>query len=203
MREELRKRWVEKGGGDLFVRAHMGISLPDPKVSGLSHVKVSVIWYDPVKSYGFVDCGLDADALIGRRTLEAAQIQSVAPGDTLICDIAPGYAGKFQVIQVHSFEKPVQVATSVNFVHGEIVFFNAAKRFAFAEVETLSDDVYISARALAEAGIEALYAGTKVQMVIEPGRFGRHTCAKIEIFEDPLGEDQESPLASEGNVQIR
>jgi cold shock CspA family protein len=91
---------------------------------------------------------------------------------------------------VHAFEKPVQTTSKLNFVRGEIVFFDAAKRFAFAEVETLSDDVYISARALAEAGIEALYAGTKVQMVIEPGRFGRHTCAIIEVLEETPGEEQ-------------
>jgi cold shock CspA family protein len=185
MREELKKRWVDKASDAQSIRGHLGVSLPDPKVSGLSHVKAKVIWFDPAKGYGFVDCGLEADALIGRRTLEAAQMPTVATGDILICDVAPGIAGRFQVIQVYSVEKPLPAAKQLNYVEGEIVFVNMEKRFAFAEVETLSDDIYIPARTLADAGIETIFAGTKVQMVIEPGRFGRYTCALIEVLDEP------------------
>jgi cold shock protein len=195
-RFDFKARWIEHRSSDQ-VRS---TELASEASAGFSHVAAAVKWYSADKGYGFALAGLPEDVFFHRNILELAKIDAVEPNDVLICDIAPGPKGKLQVIAVHSLQKGQAEAQksigSSHGVEGTVEFYNPGKGYGFMNAPTLSEDVYISARVVEQAGLQSLAAGLRVKATIEPGRFGKGFMATAIEVVAPLTRNtaQPSPL---------
>jgi cold shock CspA family protein len=181
LRIELSKRWVEPKKQD----SHREINQP---AEGFSHIPVVVKWFNADKGYGFVEAGLNQDVFIHRNVLEQAELQTIQQGTSLMCDVAKGAEGKFQVIAVHSTgisdHLNTESALPPHEVEGIVDFYNPKKGFGFIKVPALPEDVYISARVLEREGVKELISNMKVKLNIEQGRRGKGLMASsLKIIE--------------------
>lgn len=67
---------------------------------------------------------------------------------------------------------------------GEILWFDGARGFGFIRPDMGPKDVFVHASALAEARIEALAAGTKVEFELVQIGNGRLTAQRVFLVQD-------------------
>ena len=156
--------------------------------AGFSHHPAVVKWFNADKEFGFLEGGLSEDIFIHRNVLKQAKIHSINQGDTLICDIAPGTKGRFQVIAVHNVIRrgasPSELETWSEPVEGTVEFFNAQRGYGFIKTMVLPEDVYVSQRVLEQGRLRTLSPGTKVKVSVEPGQHGKgFSATSLEVIQ--------------------
>jgi cold shock CspA family protein len=167
-RSELMKKWLDRDD-----ESNNEASRPASEAApGFSHIPAVIKWFSSERGFGFGEAGLGQDVFIHKNVLDQAEIDSINEGDTVICDVASVASGKLQAIAVHSVRRG-QLQLFEQAIEGVVDFFNAHKGYGFIAVESLPEDVYISARTLENSGVATISSGDRVIIAIERGRFGK------------------------------
>jgi len=178
LRQVLRLRWAEQR--DINEVSPEDKETADASLAehaGYSHVSTIVKWYDSNRGYGFVEAGLGEDVFVHYNLLQEADIDQLAEGDTLVCDIARSPRGKLQAIAIHSIERAAArvsgQASEAQLVAGVVEFYNKGRGYGFIRTSSTVGDVYISAKTLEDNGYSDLEPQMSVKIAIEPSRFGK------------------------------
>jgi CspA family cold shock protein len=180
-----------------------------PQMSGPYRAEVAAVvkWYNRTKGFGFVKPNDGApDAFLHASLVAQAGHEDLADGTSLVCDITDGPRGP-QVAAIHSIEPPSEPAFRTSsrpsrfgggfggggggggfgggagdeVVEGKVKFYNAEKGFGFIVPDDGSKDVFVSARTLTRAGINALEAEQRVRVTTRMGQMGP-MAARVELL---------------------
>ncbi|HYJ85146.1 MAG TPA: cold shock domain-containing protein [Pyrinomonadaceae bacterium] len=159
---------------------------PTAAPSEASPVQGTVKWFNAEKGFGFIALQSGGEAFIHVSRLKAAGLSDAPEGAAVTVRMGPGRKGP-EVVEIlemgeaapkparaspaaQRFDPPAQTETTE--VTGTVKWFNPAKGFGFVGVGDRQKDVFVSARTLAQAGLNDLREGQRVQMKVIAGQKG-------------------------------
>ena len=156
---------------------------PAAAPSEAAPVQGKVKWFNVEKGFGFIALLSGGEAFIHVSRLKAAGLSDAPEGAAVTVKIGPGRKGPEVVEIVEMGEaaprpaRPSQrsdppAQTEAAEVTGTVKWFNLAKGFGFVGVGDGQKDVFVSARTLAQAGLNDLREGQRVQMKVVGGHKG-------------------------------
>lgn len=184
-----------------------GFSAPGYAPSGFAssasgpELRATVKWYNSEKGFGFIELtDGSGDVFLHASALQAAGLQTVAPGATLMVRVGQGQKGR-QVEQVVSVdettaEQPRGGAGGGGFAGGDrpraaprpprpsassgpavemtgtVKWYNPTKGFGFIAPQDGGKDVFVHASVLEQAGLPPLQEGQVVRMNVAQGAKG-------------------------------
>ena len=163
--------------------------------SEITHRQITAVvkWFNPTKGFGFVQpTDGSADAFLHITVVERSGLHQMPEGATIVCDLCAGQKGP-QVAEVHRIESVPAAAPrgghgnhaghggEATEIEGTVKFYNAEKGFGFVVPDNGGKDVFISARILERAGVQALGPDQRVRVVAHAGQKGP-TADSIEII---------------------
>jgi CspA family cold shock protein len=137
-----------------------------------------VKWFSLKKGYGFLEPdGEDqSDIFLHFSTLETAGCQHVSPGDTVVCDIVQGDAGK-QVAAIYGVEtlsgNPSKIQLILQETTGTVKWFNVARGYGFIKPDDGGSDIFVHSGALRGTGLDRLLAGQQLALKVLSTERGR------------------------------
>ncbi|MBN43888.1 MAG: cold-shock protein [Alphaproteobacteria bacterium] len=140
-------------------------------------ISATVKWFNPIKGYGFVQPeNGTGDAFIHVSVLEAAGHKDLQEGVELECEIEQGARGPM-VSVIHNVTAgpgdPVETLDAdAPFIDGIVKFFDPNKGYGFVVPDGDGEDVFVSGRVVAQAGLRMLESDSRVRVTIKVGDKG-------------------------------
>jgi cold shock CspA family protein/predicted type IV restriction endonuclease len=175
LRQDIEARWVS--GNGVAKNSVNAASADEPTENVHDRIDATVIRYDSSKGFGFADAGLGEDVYLPGRLLNDFGSTQPPPGSKIVCDVAPGKAGKLQAVAIYSVEESSKTGS---FIPGQLKFFDSRKGFGFVVAEGMQEDIYLPASVLNEAGVYEATEGTPVEVIVGP-RISRRGAAATAI----------------------
>lgn len=162
-----------------------------------------VKWFNPDKGFGFVELADGSgDAFLHVNTIQAAGVDSVAPGTKLSVQVSQGAKGP-QVSSVLEVGEVVEQAPQARggaprrmgdrpprapgrprvdmadaaSVSGEVKWFNPTKGFGFIQADDGLKDIFIHTSVVSQAGVDTLHEGQRLQVKVVSTPKGREAVA--------------------------
>lgn len=179
------------GGGGPGMRSSrpFGNVYREPPAPEGPAVDASVKWFNPEKGFGFAELADGSgDAFLHVAILQAAGLDSVAPGAKMKVNVGQGAKGP-QITRVLEVDESAAAQpapsrsggpggrvgggrpsrrtvdmSSATEMSGTVKWFNSDKGFGFVACEDGGKDVFVHATVLAEAGLPPLAEGQAVSM---------------------------------------
>jgi CspA family cold shock protein len=143
-----------------------------------------VKWFDANKGFGLVSLEKGGEAFMHISRLKAACYGEPKEGTPITVRLGPGRKGP-QVVevievgaapnrQIERTPRPTAAPSAMEEVDaiGIVKWFNPNKGFGFVAVGDRQKDVFVSARALQQAGLKDLPEGKRVKMKVGAGHKG-------------------------------
>jgi CspA family cold shock protein len=133
-----------------------------------------VKWFNQFKGYGFVEVeGIAEDVFLHFFAVDKFGGGHLNNNDIILCDVVESDKGYqvesiIEILVTNKYEVESGCRTGVD---SEVKWFNPAKGFGFAQLET-GEDVFIHSSLLKKHRLTTLESGTKVSLIIHRTNFG-------------------------------
>jgi CspA family cold shock protein len=138
------------------------------------NVTGKVKWFNQFKGYGFIEVnGVGEDIFLHFSVVDKSGIERLNNNDVILCNLAKSTRG-FQVteiLEIISLNKHAIPDNSNEVVMATMKWFNSAKGFGFAQMDS-GDDVFIHSNLLKKHKLSSIEHGKVVTIMVRRTNFG-------------------------------
>jgi CspA family cold shock protein len=166
-----------------------------------------VKWFNPEKGFGFVELSDGSgDAFLHVNVIQAAGIDTISPGTTLVVQIGQGAKGaqvssvlevgemvesppprenqrRFSDAPARSERRPRIDTSNAVSVSGEVKWFNPTKGFGFIQADDGLKDIFVHAAVVSRAGLTTLEERQRLRIQTVTTPKGREAVS-IELLDE-------------------